>query len=266
MTKENTVKNRIFSFDLDMTLLDHETWAIPDSAMEVLEHLRKDSVIVIASGRNMDYELSVTYRDMIKPDAVIHMNGTRVVADGNVLYEHVMDKERLRSILAYADEHGISIGASHEGYDYYIHPEGVSRMDKMRWGVSERDFREGWRLMDLPVRTLVYIGGPEQAAELEEHFPEFKLPMFAGKMGADVVEREASKANGLMRVCRYYGISMENTVAFGDSMNDYEIIREAGVGIAMGNSIEELKQVADYVTDDIGRDGIWKACRHFNWI
>lgn len=266
MTKENTIKKRIFSFDLDMTLLDHETWKIPDSAMEVLEHLRKDSVIVIASGRNMDYELSVTYRDMVKPDAVIHMNGTRVVADGNVLYEHVMDKDRLRSILSYADEHGISIGVSHEGFDYYIHPEGVARMDKMRWGVSERNFREGWRLMDLPVRTLVYIGGPEQAAELEASFPEFKLPMFAGKMGADVVEREASKANGLMRLCRYYGISMENTVAFGDSMNDYEIIREAGVGIAMGNSIEELKQVADYVTDDIGRDGIWKACRHFNWI
>lgn len=266
MTQENTVKKRIFSFDLDMTLLDHETWKIPDSAMEALERLRRDSVIVIASGRNMDHEMSVMYRDMVKPDAVIHMNGTRVVAEGNVLYEHLMDKERLRALLAYADERGLSIGVSHEGYDYYIHPEGVVQMDKKRWGSSERQFRDGWLLMELPVRTLAYIGGPDEAREMEEHFPDFKLPMFAGKTGADVVEREASKAKGLARICRYYGIGLEDTVAFGDSMNDYEIVQEAGVGIAMGNSIDELKQVADYVTDDIDQDGIWKACRHFNWI
>ena len=167
MTQENAVKKRIFSFDLDMTLLDHATWEIPSSAMETLERLRKDSVIVIASGRNMDHEMSSMYRDMIRPDAVIHMNGTKVAAEGKVLYEHLMDKERLGRLLAYADENGISIGIGTGGYDYYIHPEGVVRMDELRWGVSERNFRDGWELMELPVRTLVYIGGPDRAKELE---------------------------------------------------------------------------------------------------
>ena len=90
--------------------------------------------------------------------------------------------------------------------------------------------------------------------------------MFSGNMGADVVEHEASKAEGLKRLCRYYDIGLEQTVAFGDSMNDYEIVREAGIGIAMGNSVEELKAVADYVADDIDRDGVWKACRHLGLI
>ena len=49
-------------------------------------------------------------------------------------------------------------------------------------------------------------------------------------------------------------------------MNDYEIIRAAGIGVAMGNAIEELKTAADYVTDDIGRDGVYKACLHFGLI
>lgn len=266
MTQENAVKKRIFSFDLDMTLLDHKTWEVPPSAMEALEHIRKDSVIVIASGRNMDHEMSSMYCDIIKPDGVIHMNGTRVVAGGNVLFEQQMDKDRLRSLLSYADEHGYSMGISTGGYDYYIHPEGVTRMDEIRWGVSERNYRDGWELMELPVRTLAYIGGPQGAKEMEEHFPDFKFPMFSGNMGADVVEREASKAKGLMRICEFYGIGMEHTIAFGDSMNDYEIVREAGIGIAMGNSVDELKAVADYVTDDIDRDGVWKACRHFGWI
>ena len=55
-------------------------------------------------------------------------------------------------------------------------------------------------------------------------------------------------------------------MAFGDSMNDFEIVSRAGIGIAMGNSVEELKAAADYVTDPIDRDGVWNACRHFGWI
>ena len=49
-------------------------------------------------------------------------------------------------------------------------------------------------------------------------------------------------------------------------MNDLEIIEAAGVGIAMGNAVQELKEAADYVTSDIGEDGIYKACKHFHLI
>ena len=49
-------------------------------------------------------------------------------------------------------------------------------------------------------------------------------------------------------------------------MNDYEILQAAGIGIAMGNSIEDLKPVADYITADIGDHGVYRACRHFGWI
>lgn len=80
------------------------------------------------------------------------------------------------------------------------------------------------------------------------------------------MEKEASKGKGLLRLCRHYGIRVEDTVAFGDSMNDYEILQTAGLGIAMGNAIQELKDVADYVTADVGKDGIWKACEHFRFF
>lgn len=266
MTRKCTEKKRIVSFDLDMTLLDHNTWEVPASAMKALDLLRGESVIAIASGRNMDHELSSMYKELIRPDAIIHMNGTRVVADGEVLYEHLMDKERLRELLEFAEGRGISLGLSMDGYDYYINPQKVEEFDKIRWGVSQRSFRDGWALMEMPVRTLVYIGGPDQVKVLEEHFPDFKFPMFSGKMGADVIEQESSKANGLLRLCEYYGIHRRNTVAFGDSMNDYEILQAAGIGIAMGNATEILKSVADYVTDDIDKDGVWKACRHFQLI
>ena len=51
-------------------------------------------------------------------------------------------------------------------------------------------------------------------------------------------------------------------MAFGDSMNDIEVVQEAGIGVAMGNAVDALKKVADYVTAPIGEDGIYKACEH----
>lgn len=249
-----------------MTLLDHETWKIPDSALRALELLRRDNIIVIASGRDMNQEMSRGYRDLVRPQAIIHSNGTRVEAEGEIIYEHLMDKGRLEDLLSYCSAKGISVGVTIDGVDYYTNPRAVVRMDELRWGISERNFGDAKKLLELPVRTMVYIGGPEGARELEEHFPYMKFPMFAGLMGADVVEQEASKAEGLKRLCSYYSIPLESTIAFGDSMNDYEIIQTAGLGVAMGNGVEALKAAADYVTDTVSCDGIWKACQQLKLI
>ena len=99
---------------------------------------------------------------------------------------------------------------------------------------------------------------------MEKQFPQLKFPMFAGKEGADVVEIEASKAEGLKRLCAYFNVPLRDTVAFGDSMNDYEILMEAGTGVAMGNSVPKLKEIADYITTDIEEDGVWNACLALN--
>ena len=67
-------------------------------------------------------------------------------------------------------------------------------------------------------------------------------------------------------LCKYYNIDIKDTVAFGDSMNDREIIEASGFGIAMGNAIEELKKYADYVTDDIADNGVYNALEKFGYI
>ena len=94
----------------------------------------------------------------------------------------------------------------------------------------------------------------------KEAFEDLRLPLFAGLEGADIIEKKNSKARGLAMVCEYFGTTMEEAYAFGDSMNDYEIIQAAGVGVAMGNGDPRLKEVADYVAPHIREDGIYRAC------
>ena len=67
------------------------------------------------------------------------------------------------------------------------------------------------------------------------------------------------KGYGLQTICDDAGIDISEAVAFGDSYNDIRMIQRAGMGVAMGNAEEALKEVADMVTDDCDHDGIAKA-------
>lgn len=250
----------IVSFDMDMTLLDHADYRIPDSAQEAIRRLRERYYIVIATGRDMDSKFSAGLEELVEPDAVIHLNGTKITVGEQVIYEHHMNPDLARRLLQFAKGKEFAIGITNGEDDYFVNPEYVVRHDIVRWGASERNFQDPEKLFSMAIRTLVYIGHEEGVRLVEEAFPEVKLPMFSSREGADVIEKAASKSEGLKRLCAYYGVPMSDTVAFGDSMNDYEIVRDAGIGIAMGNSVERLKQVADYVTTPIGDHGVWNAC------
>ena len=79
------------------------------------------------------------------------------------------------------------------------------------------------------------------------------------KYSVDVLEDAGSKARGIDTLARHLGYTADNVMAFGDGINDSEMIAHVGLGVAMGNALPELKQMAQYVTSDIEDDGILNA-------
>lgn len=71
-----------------------------------------------------------------------------------------------------------------------------------------------------------------------------------------------SKGNSLSKL----GFDMDEIIAFGDSVNDIDMLKSAGIGVAMGNALEEVKQVADYITKSNDEDGIYYALKEFGII
>ena len=76
----------------------------------------------------------------------------------------------------------------------------------------------------------------------------------------------AEKYQGILEMVHLLKGDEKDIVVFGDGLNDISMIQKAPLGIAMGNAIDEVKEVADFVTKRNDDDGIEYACRHFGWI
>ncbi len=254
------MKKGIVSFDIDMTLLDHKDYTIPESTLRAVSLLHDNYYIAVATGRDMDDAGSAGLVDGIRPDAFINQNGAKIRVDGNIIYEHFMDPDTVDALMDYARGKPFAVGTRIDGTDYYVNPQYATIHDMLRWHSSVRSFADPSSLKDMNVRSMVYIGPPVWARRIEEVFPTLRLPLFAARLGADVIENTVSKASGLKCLCEHYDIDMKDTIVFGDSMNDYEAFKAAGLSVAMGNAFEDLKKAADYVTTPIGEDGVWNAC------
>ena len=84
--------------------------------------------------------------------------------------------------------------------------------------------------------------------------------------GVEFVPKGTSKATGIEWLCNHLDIPLDETYAIGDSVNDLEMLESVGHGIAMGNSMPPVKEIAEYVTSDISDDGVKNALKHYGLI
>ena len=85
-------------------------------------------------------------------------------------------------------------------------------------------------------------------------------------MGSEMCIRDRNKATGIARYVKWVGADMKDTIGVGDGPNDMEMLCTVAVSVAMGNASEDLKALADVVTDDVGEDGIKNAFRKLGLI
>lgn len=251
---------KLLCLDYDMTLFDHNTQKIPESALEAIGAIRDRCKIVLASGRFMDDPRNAPIRDLLRPDGIIHANGSKVEADGQVLSETYLDPEDLKSLLDYGYANRLCLGYTYEGTWYSTNIMEQEKRWKKRGLAPHPKLKDAAELYDKKIPALFLDGSVEAAGAIEKAFPGFRAPIMnetAG--GADVVPVSLSKAIGMKTLMDFWKEPAENVAAIGDSMNDYEMIKEAGTGIAMGNAVTALKEAADFVTSPIGEDGVKNA-------
>lgn len=261
-------------FDIDRTLVPPEVGEIAPETVAALKQLQAKGIkTAIASGRLFSFLQSEILE--LGFDYYIMSNGAYVTdPEGNVLTQESMDEDSLQALVQEMIRRDLPLNIRYCMGQCNGNPN-CTVVERMQPIWEEREFkakppkafleeyepREGER----PIACGGYI--PEdQISEFARMFPKLEfLPVFESPM-CDINPAGVSKASGLKMVCTLTGIEISETIAFGDDRNDLELIKEAGIGVAMGNGIQAVKNAADYVTLPSQELGVVAALRHFGLI
>lgn len=106
-----------------------------------------------------------------------------------------------------------------------------------------------------PIVNKISIVGPT-APEFKELADKYGLDFIDHKNNAEFVPKGFSKATGIELVLKYFDAKREDSIGFGDSMNDYEMISYVGKGVVVDNAVDKLKEIADYIAPSVHDDGV----------
>lgn len=248
-------------FDIDGTLIDVEADDMSSAVKNALHELQDKGIkIFYATGRPPYF---LPEPEGLKFDGAICFNGALCYDNENTIFRKVID---------YSDVTGIVENA------YRMNKvTGICTLDKFRTNGYEDTLEE---YMNFSGHTIIISDDfdkmtkenifqmmvsttPEQDAQLLEGIQNV-TPVRWWDKAVDLIPKGVSKAEGIRQVMDFYGMDMNECMAFGDGGNDIDMIETAGIGVAMGNANEEVKRHADYVTDTCRNDGIISALKHFN--
>lgn len=260
------MNKKILFFDVDGTLVDsyHGIKDIPEGVLKELKRIQDlGHKIFVCSGRPkamMDHRFDFF-------DGYVLANGGYAEIDGKSIYENRMDKDLCKRVVdvlksinsAYMLETATEIYldySSQELYDFFN--RGVIHIDFIR------EFDED-EVLNRTIKIEMNVTNENRdlvISTIQEHFGfVLNYDQHGSENAFEIYSPTLSKAIGMQHILDYYGASKEDTYAFGDGTNDIEMVKFAGTGVAMGNAVDSLKEVADIVCDSITENGLEKILK-----
>lgn len=250
-------------FDIDGTLLSHRTKRVPESARRAIDQLRAQGIrCIVATGRHISQfdDLPV---DDLPFDGYLMLNGQICLdKDRKILYGTPLEGKAKEWVLSmfHEKDQAILLVEDEELYLNFVNDRVRYVQDCISSPVAPVKPYSGKDLY----MGIAYIK-PEEEYLLENLRADCVITRW-NREAVDIIAKGGGKDQAIRRYLEEAGIAREETIAFGDGLNDIHMLQFAGIGVAMGNAEEEVKQIADYVTADIDEDGIEKALKHFKLI
>ncbi|TDY11197.1 UNVERIFIED_CONTAM: hypothetical protein BJ099_101535 [Lysinibacillus xylanilyticus] len=253
----------ILFFDVDGTLYNSEK-ILPASAKEALLEARRNGYeIAIATGRAPFMIQSLL--EELDINTYVTFNGQYVVYRGEIVYTNGVEKDELSKIIAFGN-------ARHEPVVFLDAQRMIASVGNNEM-ISESlntlkypypNIDSTYYMQNEVYQTLIFMEEKDEHL-YREAFPNVQFVRWH-RYSCDVLPKGGSKAAGIEKVLEKMGLTLNDAIAFGDGINDIEMLQAVGTGVAMGNGHERVKAVATHIAEHVDEDGLAKIMRQLNII
>lgn len=276
-------KRKIIFLDIDGTFTVPLEKPTPLAVEAVREARKNGHKVLLCTGRNMP----LISQDILNVgfDGVIASAGSHIEAEGKVILDSLLPEEGVQECMDILHRFGVYCRIE-DPYGMYMDLEmeelvrqavpnqtnsELIRMKKeLETGIGIQPYAKYSRMGAYKVCFIcMNLHDIEKTKPyLEDRFNYVIHPYAsdAVSFNGELIRKGMDKGEGIERICAYYEEEMSATVAFGDSMNDYQMLTCAGTAVAMGNACEELKKIADRICENVENDGVYYELKRMGMI
>lgn len=266
------MKKKALILDIDGTLTNSEKEITSATKEAIQELMCRGHKVILASGRPTPgmrrYEEELELEKY--GGYLLSFNGARIVdcTTGEVIYQKILPQTLIPGLYRFAEKQGC-------GLITYLGSEVISAFRADEYialearinGLPIREVSNFPDFVDFAVNKCLMTAEPEKAAvfekQLVEKYGEYASIYRSEPFFIEIMSQKVDKASSLDKILPVLGIAREDTVCCGDGFNDISMIAYAGVGVAMGNAQQAVKDAADYITATNDEDGLVQVIEKF---
>lgn len=272
--KEKSMNNiKIISIDIDGTLLNDQHEVTTTVKSTIQEALNQGIKIIITTGRPLSgvkpllNELGIDGSDQY---VITHNGGLMQTADGKkILFASALTLSEWTEINQFMHNHVVYLQAEDQDQAYttttLIDP--WASYENYLVNLPLHVFKKDEDLKEINLIKAIANADSEELDRIQKIMPstiEERVTVIRSTANnLEFVNKETSKGNALLALAKHLQVSVEQTMAIGDQANDSTMIQAAGLGVAMGNAIPEIKKLANVITEDNNHSGVAKAIQEY---
>lgn len=256
-------------FDIDDTIFDMKTKTFIPSSIDAIKKLQKNNIVVIFATGRPPKTATVIVEEGIRPNYIVCTNGSLILnSDFEIINSRTFSEELCEEIYQYClkEDIGLIFKFPDKVYEY-IHKDVFENFYN-----KTKDSRKNVVFGNVEAHHKNNPNGGCLGADINktrlfnEHFTNKCKAVRIDDLSSDLLLNGVSKKTGVEIVLNMLKILPEECMSFGDNDNDIEINDFVGIGVAVGNCSDNLREHADYVTDSIYEQGVYKALAKYDLI
>ena len=279
------MNKKIIFLDVDGTISSPKN-GVSETVKYAIQKARENGhYVFVCTGRN---KVGVSELKDIEFDGYICSAGGYIEINNQVIYESHLDVEDLKEVRDVLDKLDVyyNMEATHMTFsDIRLNRmfalgtlgKNASNSELDRLVEQQKDnynihTLEEYNENPLPIHKVCFVALNRESLEVIKEKLSYKYHVIIHELfSSDTINGEfiikgTNKGNAVREVAKYYNISIDDTIAFGDSMNDYEMIRAVKYGVVMENGSAKLKEYASSICEHIDNDGVYHELKRLNII